>query len=181
MIEKEVREGSDQESRNKRAGAQDNFQSKGGLETSLVECGAPNRGAAHADITKVQQETNDDACKSNDSIIRRAKVPGHNQACHGYANQRGALGNAGVDDITKSFGFGNSHQRFDGVNSLVLEPGEEPMWRANGARSPASRLTGTPKGSNARTLRGTPLEATIARRRNIHIGFSSLNPASVKL
>ena len=96
-----MRERSGQEGSNKRAGTQDDFQRKGGLEATLIEVGTANGGAAHSHVAKVSQEADNDACKSNDAIIRWAKISGDNGGCHGYAYQRGALIKAGVDDITK--------------------------------------------------------------------------------
>src|ERR1700682_931855 len=84
----------------------------------LVKCGAANRGAAHAYITELRQETNNDACKSNDPIIRRTKISGHDRSCQGYAYQRGTLGYAGVHDIAKCLGLGNGHERLS-LNSEV--------------------------------------------------------------
>src|ERR1700730_18533840 len=109
MVKKMPRKWSDQQSNDKCTTTENYFQRESSPKTVLVQNGAPNNGLIQSQIAKVPQETYNYGRKSNNSIIRGAKIPGHNRGCHGYADQRDALSKACICNVTKCLGFGNCH------------------------------------------------------------------------
>src|ERR1700730_7656181 len=98
MIEKMSRERRDQQSHDKSAAAKDQLQGESRMKIVSLKHRTANDGTPHAHVAEAPQETDNDTCKPNHSIIGGCQVPGQNHACQGKANEGQALAKAGVND-----------------------------------------------------------------------------------
>ena len=110
MLEEMMRERGEHVSRHERANAEKHLQGKRCLEAVSVDSGPADRRGSHADVAEVAQEADDNAGKSNDSVVGRAEVPGHDRACDRYTDESRSLGQARVNDIPERLRLGDGHE-----------------------------------------------------------------------